>query len=259
MKSNNINIKKVPLILAGITTMILISVMMSSCKKPGITSVSFNASNLRVVNGLTNRTAVKFYLDTSNLTMAGVVNFNQLTQYYVVKSGSRRAKFYSTSTTDTFAAQNIQLDPNKDYTLFLAGDASTPKLWLTEDDLSSGTPDKVKLRLANLATTGVNIDVTIQLADLVTPPQPKPEIKVFSNAAPQSISGYVFATVPVSKGNSVPQLHTIRVYEAGTSNLLLTSSGIDLRGTDIQTFILSGINGGSPALVFRSSREWLDW
>lgn len=259
MKANNIRIKQMPLFLIGFSAIIITTLTMYSCKKPGITSEVFNASNLRVVNGLTDRTSVKFYLDTFNLTMGGVINFSQVSPiYYVVKSGLRKAKFYSTSTLDTFASKDIQLDPNKDYTLFLAGNSGAPKYWLTEDELVSTTPDKIKLRLANLAVSGVNFDITIQSED-TSQPQPKPEVKIFSNVTSESISPYTLVSVPVSKGNSIPQLHTIRIYEAGTSNLLLSSAGNDLRGTDIRTFIVTGVNGGSPALRFGSSREWLDW
>lgn len=258
MKSNNLSIKQISLFLAGIATMIITSISMNSCKKPGITSENFNASNLRVVNGLAGRSGVKFYLDTFNLTLTGSVNITQATAYYVVKSGARKAKFYSSVTKDTFALDNIQLDPNKNYTLFLGGDTLAPKFWLTEDKLVSGPPDKVKIRFADLAMTGVNVDVTIQSQD-TSLPQPKPEVSVFSNIAPQSITDYTLATVPVSKGNAIERLHTIRVYEAGTNNLLLMSTGADLRGTDIRTFILTGVNGGTPALGFSSVREWLNW
>lgn len=259
MKLYNLKIKQIIHALAGIAIIVSVSITINSCKKPGITSEVFDASNLRVVNGLPDRSVVKFYLDTSNLTLTGTINFSQVSPiYYVVKSGLRKAKFYSTVTQDTFAMDNIQLDPNKDYTLFLAGDAIAPKFWLTEDDLTSPPADKVKIRFANLALTSVNIDVTIQSQD-TSLPQPKPEVKVLSNIAPQSISSYTLATVPVSKGNALIQLHTIRVYEAGTNNLLITLTGADLRGTDIRTFILTGINGGTPALSLSSAREWLDW
>lgn len=259
MKAKNLNIKRIPVFFSAAAIMIISSITMSSCKKEGITSEVFDASNLRVVNGLKDRTGVKFYLDTFNLTMAGTINYSLVSPvYYVVKSGLRKAKFFSTSTKDTFATKDIQLDPNKDYTLFLAGNSSAPKYWLTEDELVSGPEDKVKLRVANLAESGVNFDITIQSED-TSQPQPKPEVSVFSNVTPESVSAYSLASVPVSKGNAIIRRHTIRIYEAGTTTQLLIYKGLDLRGTDIQTFIITGINGGAPALGFRSSREWLDW
>lgn len=259
MKLNNIKVKQILFSLAGIALMFAITTNMSSCKKPGITSEVFDASHLRVVNGLRDRTGVKFYLDTFNLTLTGTLNYNTVSAtYYVVNSGLRNARFYSTTSTDTFAKQAIQLDVNKEYTLYLGGVAGAPKFWFTEDEIVSGPADKAKIRLANLAVTGVNIDVTIQSED-TSAPQPKPEVKIVSNAASESVSNYFSATVPVSKGNSIPQLHTIRVYQAGTSTELLKYKGIDLRGTSINTIILVGVNGGTPAMAMRVVKEWLDW
>jgi len=258
MKSYNFKIKLKSLTFAGLTALLAATVFLGGCEKPGITSEDFDASNLRVVNGLPGRSNVKFYLDTFNLTMGGFINYNQNSVYYVVRSGARTSKFYSTATTDTFATQSIQLDVNKDYTLYLGGAVGAPKYWLTEDELVSGPNDKAKIRLANLST-GVNVDVTIQLEDLITPPQPKPEVPIFSNISNQTVSAYTSATVPTSKGNAVIQRHTIRVYEAGTNTLLATATNVDLRGTSINTIILAGNIGGSPGLTIRAVREWLDW
>lgn len=234
---------------------------MSSCKKPGDTFQKFDASNLRVVNGMFGPTDVKFFLDTFNLTLNTSLNFREVStpEYYVVESGLRTAKFFSTVTNDFFAVKDIQLDPKKNYTLFLGGNVNGPKFWLTEDELIPAPTDKTKLRLGNLAITGGNIDVTIQIEDTTTLPQPKPEVVVFSNASSESISDYTLATVPVSKGNSIKQLHTIRIYEAGTTNVLLTAPAIDLRGTSIHTIILTGVSGGTPALGLNVEMEWLDW
>lgn len=239
---------------------IALSFVMNSCKKPEITSVNFDASTLRVVNGLSGKTNVKFYLDSSNLTLTGTLNFTGVSQYYVVKSGLRSAKFFSTATTDTFATTSIQLDVNKDYTLFLGGIDGAPKYFLTQDDLTETTPDKVKIRLANLANTSGNVDVTIQFYDPLDPLLPvQPEVTILSNVASESVSNYVLATVPTSKGNTIARLHNIKIYEAGTANLLSSATNVDLRGTSINTLIATGISGGSPAVSIRVVREWLDW
>lgn len=258
MKSYTQITKRIFTLMLASLLLITVASVMYSCKKPGLTSEKFDASNLRVVNGLPGRTKVKFYLDSFNLTLTGTLDYGIVSPvYYVVKSGLRTAKFFSTTSLDTFAKKDIQLDANKSYTLFLGGAVGAPKYYYTEDDLTEATPDKAKIRLANLAVTGVNVDITIQLVDPNLPVQP--EVKVLSNIASESISNYVLATVPTSKGNTVAQRHTIRVYEAGTSNLLSSATGVDLRGTTINTFILTGIRGGSPSLALRSVTEWLDW
>jgi hypothetical protein len=205
---------------------------------------------------------VKFYLDSFNLTLNGTLDFTAVSSpaYYVVKSGLRTAKFYSTVTGDTFATKSIQLMANKNYTLFLAGSVDAPEYFLTEDDLSETTPDKVKVRLANLGVTGSNVDVKIQYydsTDITLPVQP--EVTVLTNVASGSISDYVLATVRTSNGNTKPRQHYIRVYEAGTTNLLVFTGGVDLRGTTINTFILTGNKNGSPALGISTERDWLDW
>ncbi len=246
--------------MTGVAAIIAIPVIMDSCEKPVITSETFETSNLRVVNSLRDRTSVKFYLDTFNLTLTGTQNYNTNSVYWVVKSGLRKAKFFSTSTQDTFATKDIQLNGDKVYTLYLAGDASSSKTWLTEDELDSSTPDKAKIRLANLASTLANFDVTIQRVDPLDPLfPPQPEIKIFSNVTMESVSGYESLSVAASKGNSLNRLHNIKVYEAGTGNLLVKLDQVDIRATSVNTLIISGIQGGSPGLSVRSVKEWLDW
>lgn len=253
MKLFNLILKHVPHTLAGIAV-IITSVFLGSCEKPTITSEDFEASNLRVVNGLPGPTGVQFHLDEFDLTLGGTIDFNEISpKYYVVESGSRTASFYSTDMGDSFASMDIQLEPNKEYTLYLAGSVGAPKFWLTEDDLIPAPADKAKLRLANLASTGGNIDVTIQLDGSAS------EVSVFSNVAPESVSEYKLATVPATIGNTVSQPHTIRIYQAGISNLLASMPGVDLRGTSIHTIILTGVNGGTPALSLNVDMEWLDW
>ncbi|MBS1632649.1 MAG: DUF4397 domain-containing protein [Bacteroidetes bacterium] len=262
MKLSNLKIKQLFSSIAGIAAVIAIPLVMDSCKKPVITSETFDASNLRVVNSLRDRTSVKFYLDTFNLSLTGTQNFNTNSVYWVVKSGLRKAKFFSTATSDTFATKDIQLDPDKDYTLYLTGDAANPKSWLTEDELESSVPDKAKIRLANLSSTLTNIDVTIQWVDPTDLNFPvQPEIKVFSNISPESVSSYASVAVATYKGNSLRRLHNIKVYEAGTSNLLLKLDQYDMRATSVNTFIISGLQGGpsSTSLRMRAVREWLDW
>ncbi len=252
--------KKIRQLLVALALLVVSSVVMNSCTKPGDTYISLEPSNLRVVNGLPGETGVKFYLDSANLTLTGTLNFNTSSIYYVVKSGSRTASFFSTTASETFAKKDIQLDVNKNYTLFLGGVIGAPKYFLTEDDLTETTPDKVKIRLANLGQTLGDVDVTIQFYDPTNPALPaQPEVTILSNVPSESVSNYVLATVPTSKGNSIAKLHNIRIYAAGTSTLLTSTTNVDLRGTSINTFITTGANGGSPTLTVRSEREWLDW
>ncbi len=257
MKLNKVNIIKAALSMTVVTMFVGVLLTLNGCKKPSdITYETFEGSNIRFVNGLTDRADVKFYLDSFNLSLTQTWNYNTTSWYYVVRSGLRRAKFYSTSTQDTFAVKEIQLDAHKSYSIFLAGSAAAPKYFLTEDDLISPSADKSKIRLANLALTGGNVDLAIQKFDLINP---QPETLVFTNVAPQSISGYTLITVPVSKGNASSQPYNIRIYEAGTANLIAEALAVDLRGTTINTIIASGIKGGSPLVTVRTSREWLDW
>lgn len=251
------NIKRFTVYGIAVVTFILVSLMVHSCKKPTITSENFEASNLRVVNGLLPSSPVKFYLDTFNLTYTGTISYAATTKYMVVVSGLRQAAFYSTSTPRaTLATANIQLAAKKSYTLFLTGSA---KPIFTEDDLSQPSADKAKIRLANLSSSAGNVDLTIQLQDVVSLPQPKPEVGVLQNVGAETISKYVLITVPTSKGNYNRNLYTVRIYEAGTQKLLGTTKSVDFRGTSTYTIFVSGIKDGLPALAASSQLELLDF
>jgi hypothetical protein len=260
MKLFKLKINTIPFLVITATIFISVSLVMSSCRKPVDTFENFEASNLRVVNGLPGPADVKFYLDSFNLTLTGTLDYGLVSPiYYVVRSGSRTAKLYSTATGDTFAKTSIQLDPRMTYTLFVAGNVATPKYFITPDELSVTTADKVKIRLANLGVTGGDVDVTMQLEDTVSAPQPKPEVIALTDVPAESISNYTLVPVPVSKGNTVQERHTIRIYEAGTTNLLASVAGVNLQGTSTVTIIITGIRDGTPALAISSALEWIDY
>ncbi|MBX2925122.1 MAG: DUF4397 domain-containing protein [Chitinophagaceae bacterium] len=243
----------------------LLIFLTTGCKKPSVTFENFDATNLRVINGFPDKAKVKFYLDTFNLTLnlptSSFINYGGATIYYVVQSGSRKASFVSLDDNLAFVSADLQLVKDKSYTLFLKGDdvPTSSSLILAEDDLSQPDLDKAKIRVANLSPNSGNIDITFQLDDLVTSPQPKPEVKLFENIDPGSISDYKLLDVPTSKGNAVPTYFTIRIYEAGTQNLLSTATRIDVRGSLVHTLVCRGRKGGSPGFAFDLRRDWAEF
>lgn len=238
--------------------LVAIAFTINGCKKPGDTFEDFEASNLRVVNAYPWASDVKFYLDEFNLTRLGYINYQSISApaYYVVKAGTRNAGFLSEGSDLKFIQKPIQLDPGKDYTLFLSGKEDNPEVILTTDDLSEAPADQTKIRVANLAITKGNVKVTLQKEDILIP---KPEITIYNSVSEKAISDYITTPVPVSKGNAISQYHTVRVYDANTNQLLAISEGVDLRATSINTIVLYGIRDEDPSLFIQTFGEWLDW
>lgn len=258
MKLNRCVINKSGVFVWGVALVIAGCLSFSGCKKPGDTFENFESSNLRVVNAYPWASDVKFYLDEFNLTRLGYINYQSVStpSYYVVKSGTRTAAFLSEGADDKFIQKPIQLEPGKNYTLFLSGTENNPEITLTTDDLAEAPADQAKIRVANLAVTGGDVKVTVQKQDIVSP---KPEITIFNSVDEKVISDYIATPVPVSKGNAEFQYHTVRVYDATTNQLLAESEGVDLRATTINTFVLYGVRDGDPMLFIQSFGEWLDW
>ena len=247
-----------------ILVMVFNGIMITGCKKPVVTYENFDATNLRVINGFPDKTKVKFYLDTFNLTLkiptTSYINYGGTTIYYVVKSGLRKASFVSLNTKDTFAVADVQLMKNKSYTLFLKGEPISPSsIALVEDDLIQPALNKAKIRVANLSPNSGKVDVTFQLDDPLTQPVPKPEVKLLENIDVGMISGYKLLDVPTSLGNFTPNYYNIRMYEAGTQNLLGTGTRIDVRGSLIYTIVCRGKKGGSPAFTFDFRKDWAEF
>lgn len=247
-----------------ILVMVFHGIMITGCKKPVVTYENFEATNLRVINGYPDQTKVKFFLDTFNLTLktptTSFINYGGTTIYYVVKSGLRNASFVSFASKDTFATAEVQLVKNKSYTLFLKGGALSPSsIALVEDDLTQPDLNKAKIRVANLSPNSGKVDITFQLDDPLTQPVPKPEVKLLENIDVGMISGYTLMNVPTSLGNFTPNYYNIRLYEAGTQNLLGTGTRIDVRGSLIYTIVCRGKKGGSPALTFDFRRDWAEF
>lgn len=258
MKLNRCVINKSRFLIWGLTALIAGSLTISGCSKPKDTFENFESSNLRVINGFPWADNVKFYLDEFNLTRLGYINYGSVSTpaYYVVKAGTRAAAFYTEDTESKFAEKSIQLEPSKNYSLFLTGSQDNPEFILTTDDLTEAPADQAKIRVANLALTGGDVKVTIQKTDILSP---KPEITIFNGVAEKTISDYITSPVPVSKGNALFQNHTVRVYDANTNQLLAISEGVDLRATTINTIVIYGDRGGNPELYVQTLNEWLDW
>lgn len=244
--------KEGTLSLIKILGIVCIMVVGFSCSKPTITRENFEASNLRVIQCLPGKTSVQFFLDTFRITNTTLLNYRNITQYFVVKSGNRKASFYSTTTKDTFATTNIVLESKKIYSLFLAGNATTPKYFFTEDNHTQPSLDKAKIRLANLSSNTGDLYMTAQTAIA-------PETKILDNVSQESVSDYVLFNVPTSTANNKVTPVTFRIYRVGIPGAIAVVSNVDTRGSLIYSIVLAGTIGGNPAIQTTFIREWLDY
>lgn len=142
-----------------------------SCKKPGVTFENFQASNLAVFDCWNDGAdaGLNFSIDTSHTLHNGSLTFGRILDYLVVYSGNRTAKFLNAADGSPVASANITLENKKVYSLFLTGTLTTPTTVFVKDDVvQSPSPDKYKLRVANMVTE-TNANYTVSIANAGAP------------------------------------------------------------------------------------------
>lgn len=138
----------------AVIVMLLISGIVS-CKKPGITSENFQASNIAVMNAWNNEDEpeLDFSIDTSKKLHFGTVYYGRQLDYLVVYAGTRTAKFIDDNDGSTVLEKSINLESKKIYSLFLTGTKSSPETVFVEDDVANEPPaGKYRVRVANMVT-----------------------------------------------------------------------------------------------------------
>lgn len=148
----------------AIVAILLISGLIS-CKKTGITSENFQASNIAVMNSWNNEDLpdLDFSIDTSKRLHDGTMYFERQLDYRVVYSGSRTAKFKNDADGSSVLEKPINLESKKIYSLFLTGTKNAPEAVFVEDDVATEpAAGKYRIRIANMVTdAGSNYELRV--------------------------------------------------------------------------------------------------
>ncbi len=143
-------------------------VALTACKKTGVSSENFEASNLAVYDYWNDgeNASLNFTLDQSNKLHTGQLTFGRYLNYLTVISGKRKANFQSSEDNSPVLSTDIEMANKKVYSLFLTGTKEQPESVFAEDNIADGVPvDKYQIRVANMNTTGGSYNVLVAPKD----------------------------------------------------------------------------------------------
>ncbi|WP_187774923.1 DUF4397 domain-containing protein [Pedobacter sp. BS3] len=195
--------------------------VLSSCSKHDDDDVYASGSvDVMVVNGNEASAPQNFYLDDAKINGSAVA-YTEATSYVKTRSGNRKGEFRSSVTGQVNTSATYTIQKDRHYTFYYTGNASASDAVMTEDDLSSPSSGKAKVRYVHLSTAAAsNVDVAVQGG-----------AKLISNLAYKSATA--FSEIEAGTYN-------LQLLAAGTANVALSIPNITFQAGKIYTVYVSG-------------------
>jgi len=153
----------------GLLTMFALTGLFTftSCSKDDDTNVEPDAT-VRIINVLPDAGPVDVYNGSSKLN-ASVINYGDATGYMNVKEGDATFDFKSTVTGNTVLSAPVKFKGGN-YSLFAAGetDGNSTVGILAEDDLSTPSANKVRIRFVHASSDAPAVNVLLNDAAVYT-------------------------------------------------------------------------------------------
>lgn len=208
MKSTAKTHRKITTLLCTTVSFVLTFALFSSCTKDDDMKAEGTAE-VMVVNAAEGSGSQDLYLDNSKIT-ADAVAYSEHSSYISTKSGSRKADFKASGSTEVTSSAQADLKPGKHYTIILKGGASSKETIVTEDNLDNPPAGKAKVRCIHLSPLAPSVDIAVK-----------------NGASLFSSLGY----------GSVSQFTTV---DAGVQNLHISLTGNTALGIDVPVTFEAG-------------------
>ncbi len=127
------------------STLLLITVGLSSCKKNDNNQAGVSA-NVMAVNSAQGSAAQDFYVDNNKLSTSAIA-YTQNTSYISVGNGSHTAEFRNSTTVNSSA--NVNFEPGSYNTVYFTNNNETV---VTKDDRTPPPSGKARVRFVHLAS-----------------------------------------------------------------------------------------------------------
>ncbi|ANF49123.1 hypothetical protein A0O34_00485 [Chryseobacterium glaciei] len=199
-------------------SILLILLGLSSCEKDDVDE--YGSAQLKIVNAAQGSSAQNFYL-LGNLLKEGL-GYTEYSDYISVSSGNRlSASFRDQSSESGSADGELWMANTKRYTAYLVGSGSTARIKQYEDDLSSPSSGKAKVKFIHLSD-GIPSDIRIRDAS---------GNEIVNNLSRNIESGYKTIN---------PGTFSFSIYGTGSGNLIKDFEITDIQEGKIYTIYFSG-------------------
>jgi len=208
--------------------MLLFSTTLVSCKKE-----EKEEARVLVTHASPDAPGVDLLVDNQKVN-ATALSFPNNTGYLTVTAGTRNVKVNAAGTSTTVINADVPFTKDKNYSLFAYNQLASIGAILVEDNLSAPASGKAHIRFFHLSPGAPAVTVGVLAGSTFTP--------VFSNRAfeTQATAAANQAFAPVDAGT-----YTFDVRVAGTTNSVLTLTGINLQAGKIYTVFARGIVGNT--------------
>lgn len=198
-------------------------VTVSSCKKDEDTAKTY--AKVQVTHASPDAPGVDLLVDNSKQNSAALT-FPNSTGYLQVESGTRNVKVNVSGTSTTVIEANLNLEKDKNYSVFAVDSVSKISAVVLEDDLTAPASGKAHVRFVHLSPNAPAVDVAVAGGGAV----------VFGNKSFKESTAFT----PLDAGT-----YNLEVRVAGTSTVALTLPAITLENGKIYTVFAKGFLGGS--------------
>jgi len=213
---------------ATAAALLLFSTTLVSCKKE-----EKEEARVLVTHASPDAPGVDLLVDNQKVN-ATALSFPNNTGYLTVTAGTRNVKVNAAGTSTTVINADVPFTKDKNYSLFAYNQLASIGAILVEDNLSAPASGKAHIRFFHLSPGAPAVTVGVLAGSTFTP--------VFSNRAfeTQATAAANQAFAPVDAGT-----YTFDVRVAGTTNSVLTLTGINLQAGKIYTVFARGIVGNT--------------
>lgn len=146
--------------------------------------------------------------------------FPNNTEYLELPAGTQNIKVNAAGTATTVIDADLNLQRDKDYTVFAINTLDNIEALVLEDDLTDPASGMSHVRFVHLSPDAPAVDIAVQGGPVL-----------FSNSAFKSATPFT----PVSAGT-----YTLEVRPAGSTTAVLTIPNVELRSGDIYTVFARG-------------------
>ncbi len=180
-------------------------------------------ANVKVVHASPDAPGVDLLVD--NAVVRTNLTFPNFTPYLEVDAGTRNIKVNVTGTSTTAIQANLNLEANKNYSVFAVNNVASIEPLVFEDDLTSPASGKAHVRFIHLSPNAPAVDITTNTG-----------VVIFPNSSFKNATSFT----PVDAGT-----YNLQVRLAGTSTVVLDLPGISVASGKIYTVFAKGLVGGT--------------
>lgn len=180
-------------------------------------------ANLKVIHASPDAPGVDLLVD--NTVVGTNLTFPNFTPYLEVNAGTRNIKVNVTGTSTTAIQANLNLEANKNYSVFAVNNVASIEPLVFEDNLTSPASGKAHVRFIHLSPNAPAVDITTNTG-----------VVLFPNYSFKNATSFT----PIDAGT-----YNLQVRLAGTSTVVLDLPGISVASGKIYTVFAKGLVGGT--------------